>query len=149
MPKNYPQTPSSAPLILKHKLRTRKLRTRGDVNDYALRTSDQRSAISDQRSAIMKMESMSFILLPMLRSLAAESQCFHLVRILRESVVGRRPELEFRCAISRSCGTCATQTRTRVRVFLRALGYGSLYNKVSFSGYFIAFRARYELSSLL
>ena len=36
---------------------------------------------------------MSFILLPMLRSLAAESQCFHLVRILRESVVGRRPEL--------------------------------------------------------
>ena len=41
----------------------------------------------------------------MLRSLAAESQCFHLVRILRESVVGPRPEFEFGSGISRSCGT--------------------------------------------
>ena len=74
---------------------------------YVRAISDQRSAISDQRSAIMKMESMSFILLPMLRSLAAESQCFHLVRILRESEIDSRPELKVRvCIAARLCAIC-------------------------------------------
>ena len=66
---------------------------------------------------------MSFILLPMLRSLAAESQCFHLVRILRESVVGPRPELEFGSGISRSCGTLRYTDRNLSSGLRRALGY--------------------------
>ena len=59
----------------------------------------------------------------MLRSLAAESQCFHLVRILRESVVGPRPELEFGSGISRSCGTLRYTDPNLSSGLRRALGY--------------------------